>query len=190
MAVNLDTLPEGIVDEILEAVQLFDTYTTRRALCSLCRVSRNFLLPSRRELYRRINVEHASGRPVLESLRTSVSSNTDIADLVRYLSISTSLGGTSRSEASHTLALLLRDILVHCTRLEEIRYAPDENARTFEASYIRAWSACASLKKFTLVMSQFREIALTPRQVSRSRYIGMTVIKLHLIDIPTSPCIV
>lgn len=165
-AASLDSLPEGIVDEILDVIRRYDTYTARRTFCSLCRVSRNFLLPARRELYRSINVEHASGKPVLEYLRRTVNSNSDISNSVRYLAISTVLGGTSRSEASHTLSILLRDILANCPRLEEIRYSPDENARTFEATYIRAWSACANLKKFTLVMSQFREIALTPRQVS------------------------
>lgn len=165
-AASLNTLPEGIVDEILEAVQQFDSHTSRRTLCSLCRVSRNFVLSAQRQLYRRVQVEHeSSGKPVLESLRRTVSGNTDIASLIRYFSISTVLGGTSRSAASHALATLLRDVLVHCTRLEEIRYAPDENARTFEAVYIGAWAACSSLKKFTLVMSEFREIALTPRQV-------------------------
>lgn len=163
-AASLDTLPEGVVDEILEAIQGFDTYTVRRTLCSLCRVSRNLLLPARRELYRSIDVEHASDKPVLECLRRTVSGHSDTAGLIRRLSVSTTLGGTSRSEASHSLAILLRDILVHCPRLEEIRYAPDEYARTFEATFVRAWSACANLRKFTLVMSQFREIALTPRQ--------------------------
>lgn len=164
--VNLDTLPEGIVDDILEAVHLFDTHTIRKTLWSLCLVSPNFLRPARRELYRRIHVEHASGRPLVESLRRTVKSNPDLADLNRSLSVSTALGGTSRSEASHKLAALLYDILGSCARLEEIRYAPDENARTFEAAYIRAWSASPCLKRFTLVMAQFREIALLPREVS------------------------
>lgn len=163
--INLDSLPEGIVDDIIEAVQLFDSYTSKRTICSLCLVSRNFLEPARRQLFRHINVEHASGRPVVESLRRTVISNARLALLVRSLSISTALGGTSRSEASHKLAVLLHDILSSCRKLESIRYAPDEHARTFESSYVRAWNAASSLHGFTLVMSQFRELALMPRQV-------------------------
>ncbi|KAK9894007.1 hypothetical protein P389DRAFT_102242 [Cystobasidium minutum MCA 4210] len=172
--INLDTLPEGIVDDILEAIQRFDSYTSRRTLCSLCLVAPNFLQSSRRELYRHIDVEHSTGRPIVESLRRTIKNDPNIAGLVRSLSVSTALGGTSRSEASHKLAVLLHDIIGSCPRLEEVRYAPDEHARTYEAAYIKAWSASTSLKRFTLVMSQFREIALLPRQVTTSDFDSRT----------------
>ena len=167
----LQQLPESVLELVIDSVSfLTDRHTARRTWCSLCRCgSAAIASVAQPWLYRNVRLEYASTSHDCQLFRRTISDSSDLASLVKSISISTALTSRSlhRDRDSQDLALLLRDVLAACRSISAVEYFPDEHARNHESLYLAAWSA-GHFSAFTIHLNKFRELALLPAHSLRS----------------------
>lgn len=172
---TLTHLPDLVLERIVEhLLQHCSIHEARRACASLCTVSRSFSCIAARELYRNVHMEYEPDSRACRGFAETVKRCPDLASYVRSLSFSSSSGWSANHADSRKWASLMQAILSNCPRVRAIRFIPDEDAKNHEEAYLSAWTSSTSLKCFTLVFRQFRELVLLP-----SRPLNTLVLELQ-----------
>lgn len=158
----LAKLPDIVLERIVDFVVQTSPHEARCTCAALCLTSRAFTTLAAKQLYRAVDLEYAPNTQSYRAFAETMCSTPDLANYVRTLSLSSSAGWSANHADSKNWAALLQIILASCTRLDTVRFTPDEDAKNHEEEYLAAWSAAASLTSFTLVFRQFRELVLLP----------------------------